>query len=56
MSLYSIIGIILMAVTLIAGIIIKLILRKQRENLDGCEGLVHKDETDTDDSGWETLK
>lgn len=56
MSLYSMIGIILMAVTLIAGIIIKLVLRKHREDLDGCQGLVHKQEAKTDDTDWETIE
>ena|GEM_PF-1610012 len=56
MSLYSTIGIALMIVSLIVGTIIKLVLRKQREDLDGCHGFVHKVEIDTDDTGWETIE
>jgi len=50
------IGIILMVIALIAGIIIKLVLRKQREDLDGCQGFVHKEDVDTDDTEWETIE
>lgn len=56
MSLYSIIGIVLAVITLVTGIIIKLVLRKHREDLDGCRGLVHKDEAQTNDPGWETIE
>jgi len=56
MSIFSIIGIMVFAVVVIVGTILKIIFWKQRKKLEGCHGYIHKEEFErskTDD--WKSL-
>ena len=55
-SIYSIVGIILIIAVIVVGTIVKIVMSKRRKKLDGVHGFAYEDESDrtkTDD--WELL-
>lgn len=50
MSLISIIGLIAIAVTLVAGLTVKIITARQIKDLEGFQGVVDLDKLDEDDA------
>ena len=58
MSQFSLIGIIVLMVFVIAGTVVKIILRRERKKLDGFHGYVNiKDDESEDDitDDWESI-
>jgi len=56
MSLYSIIGLIVLAVVAVFGITVKIILSRKRKKLDGVHGYVHEEKTENAPTdGWKML-
>lgn len=52
MSLFSIIGLAVLVVSVLGCIILKIVLKKIITDLDGCDGVVLKDVEMPDNDGW----
>jgi uncharacterized protein YxeA len=50
MSLFSIIGVVILAVVVVSGTILKLLIRKKREELDGFHGYIKEESDDVEEN------
>ena len=58
MSQFSVVGMILLIVVTVAGIIVKLLLMKYRNEIDGFHGFIEKEDEEYDESlgdDWKAL-
>jgi len=53
--MYSIIALIVLIISLIAGTILKIVLKKRRESLGGFHGFVHEEEKELEQKEEEAL-
>ena len=55
MSIYSIIGVVLLLISATSFFVVKVILRRQRQKIDGLHGFAYTKEEHTKTDDWEDL-